>query len=194
MRLRELMDKVTIRSARPEDALALLQIYGHYVKDTAISFEYEIPSVMEFKSRIAHTLEGYPYLVLEENDKIRGYAYAGPFKTREAYRYSCELSIYVDQEATGKGYGRLLYSALEEKLKEQRMQNLYACIADPEVEDEYLTFNSEQFHSHLGFTLVGRFRRCAYKFGRWYNMVWMEKIIGEHEQNTQKNQDIVAQM
>ena len=188
------MDKVTIRSARPEDAQALLQIYGHYVKNTAISFEYDVPAVQEFTGRIAHTLEGYPYLVLEENDKIRGYAYAGPFKTREAYRYSCELSIYVDQRATGKGYGRLLYSALEEKLKEQGMQNLYACIADPEVEDEYLTFNSEQFHSHLGFTLVGRFRRCAYKFGRWYNMVWMEKIIGEHEKNTQKNQDIVAKM
>ena len=177
MRLREFMDKVTIRSARLEDAQALLQIYGHYVKNTAISFEYDVPAVQEFTGRIAHTLEGYPYLVLEENDKIRGYAYAGPFKTREAYRYSCELSIYVDQGETGKGYGRLLYSALEEKLKEQGMQNLYACIAYPEGEDPYVTMNSVDYHYHMGYSMAGYFKDCAVKFGRKYSMVWMEKTL-----------------
>ena len=174
------MSTVSIRSAVPEDAGRLLEIYAYYVENTAISFEYDVPTPEEFRSRIAHTLERYPYLVLEEGGVIRGYAYAGPFKARAAYRRSCEVSIYLDHSAKGKGYGRRLYEALEEALKAQGVLNLYACIGDPIVEDEYLTKNSEQFHQHLGFVKVGEFHRCGYKFGRWYNMIWMEKMIGEH--------------
>jgi phosphoglycolate phosphatase-like HAD superfamily hydrolase len=73
-----------------------------------------------------------------------------------------------------------LYEALEKEMKERGYLNLYACIAYPEVEDEYLTKNSAKFHAHLGYELVGKFHKCGYKFGRWYNMIWMEKIIGEH--------------
>lgn len=78
------------------------------------------------------------------------------------------------------GLGRQLYKALEQRLAQMGVLNLYACIGWPEAEDEYLTRNSAQFHEHLGFTLAGTFRRCGYKFGRWYDMVWMEKILGEH--------------
>ena len=78
------------------------------------------------------------------------------------------------------GIGRKLYETLEEQLAQQGIKNLYACIGSPIEEDEYLTNNSEQFHAHLGFVKVGEFHKCGFKFGRWYNMIWMEKIIGEH--------------
>ena len=171
-----------IREAKPEDAKALLEIYAYYVENTAITFEYDVPSTDVFRDRIIRTLEGYPYLVLEENGSILGYAYAGVFKDRPAYSRCCELSIYLSCGERRRGYGRMLYEALEAELKKRGFLNLYACIADPIVEDEYLTRNSEQFHRHLGFAKVGEFHRCGYKFGRWYNMIWMEKRIGEHEQ------------
>ena len=168
-----------IRNATLEDAERLLEIYGYYVENTAISFEYDVPSPDEFKGRIENTQKKYPYLVLEEDGMIRGYAYAGPFVGRKAYDHSCEVTIYIDSEAKGKGYGRALYEALEENLRKMGIRNLYACIGDPIVEDEYLTKNSEQFHQHMGFAKVGEFHKCGYKFGRWYNMIWMEKIIEE---------------
>ena len=171
---------VKIRSAVPNDAKRLLEIYAYYVANTAISFEYDVPTEEEFRIRIKNTLQKYPYLVLEEDGIIQGYTYAGVFKIRAAYARSCEVSIYVDRNTKRRGYGRMLYEALEEMLKKQGFLNMYACIAHPIVEDEYLSKDSEKFHRHLGFTLVGEFHKCSYKFGRWYNMIWMEKIIGEH--------------
>ena len=170
-----------IRTAKTEDAESLLKIYSYYVENTAISFEYVTPSPEEFRKRISDTLKKYPYIVIEEDGLIKGYAYAGVFKGRAAYDHCCEVTIYVDRDSKGKGYGRLLYDALEKALKNQGMINLYACIGDPEVEDEYLTKNSERFHRHMGYTKVGDFHKCGYKFGRWYNMIWMEKMIGEHK-------------
>jgi len=170
-----------LRKAEPQDAARLLEIYAYYVEHTAISFEYDVPSLEEFQARIEKTLRKYPYLVVEEDGRIRGYAYAGAFIGREAYKRSCELSIYVDRDARKKGCGRILYEGIEEKLREMGIVNLYACIGDPVSEDdEYLTRNSEQFHRHMGYQKVGVFHKCGYKFDRWYNMIWMEKIIGEH--------------
>ena len=83
--------------------------------------------------------------------------------------------------ARRRGYGRSLYGELERILKDKGITNLYACIGDPIEEDEYLTRNSERFHARMGFRKVGTFHKCGYKFNRWYNMIWMEKIIGEHE-------------
>ena len=169
-----------IRNASTADAERILEIYAYYVVNTAISFELDVPPLDEFERRIAMTLEKYPYLVVEDDGEIRGFTYAGPFKTRAAYERSCEVSIYVDCNARGRGYGRALYEELEKQLGTRGILNLYACIASPIEEDEYLTRNSEQFHSHLGFKTVGEFHKCSYKFGRWYNMIWMEKLIGEH--------------
>ena len=171
---------LTIRSAVPEDAARLREIYAYYVENTAISFEYEVPSLEEFRGRIENTLKKYPYLVLEEDRIVQGYTYAGVFKARAAYDRSCEVTVYLAPAAKGRGFGRRPYAALEEALKARGILNLYACIGDPLTEDEYLTKNSERFHQHLGYTKVGEFHQCGYKFGRWYNMIWMEKIIGEH--------------
>jgi len=169
-----------IRNATIDDAKRLLEIYAYYVKNTAITFEYDVPSLEEFRNRIANTLRKYPYLILEDEGIIQGYAYAGAFVGRAAYDHSCEMTIYLDRNSKGRGYGRALYEALEQALKGMGILNLYACIGDPVVEDEYLTRNSEQFHQHLGFSKVGTFHKCGYKFNHWYNMIWMEKIIGDH--------------
>ena len=173
-------NSITIRMATPADAEALLDIYAPYVENTAITFEYDVPSVKEFASRIEHTLEKYPYLVAEENRKILGYAYASPFHDRPAYDWAVETSIYVDQNIKHRGIGRKLHDALENALRDQGILNMNACIAYPPQEDEHLDKNSVEFHSHMGYRLVGEFYKCGYKFNRWYNMVWMEKLIGEH--------------
>ena len=166
-----------IRKAKISDAEALLSIYAPYVTDTAVTFEYKVPSVKNFSDRIYNTLQKYPYYVAENNGQILGYAYAGPFKTRAAYDWAVETTIYIRKDRQKTGVGKKLYEALEKVLHAQNICNLYACIGYPEVEDEYLTKNSAQFHAHLGYRMVGEFYHCGYKFNRWYNMVWMEKLL-----------------
>ena len=169
-----------IRPARLSDVEALLDIYSYYVEETAITFEYDVPAPDEFKERMRKILKRYPYLLAEQKGRIMGYAYAGPFVGRAAYQWSCEVSIYIEKDARGRGLGGALYHALEKELQKMGILNLYACIAYPAAEDEYLTRNSQQFHSHLGYVTAGRFHKCGYKFGRWYDMIWMEKMIGDH--------------
>lgn len=171
-----------IRIVNENDAEQLLKIYDYYVKNTAITFEYETPSVDEFKIRICNTLKKYPYLVSERNNKIVGYCYAGAFHERKAYDWAVETSIYIDKEYHGLGLGKELYTALEHALSLQNIINLNACIGYPQTEDKYLTKNSVQFHSHMGYRFVGEFYKCGYKFNRWYNMVYMEKCISDHSE------------
>lgn len=171
---------IQIRVAGEADAEALLAIYAPYVQHTAITFEYEVPSAEEFRGRIRNVLRRYPYLAAEDGGEIVGYAYVSPFKKRAAYDWAVETSIYVRQDRKRGGVGRRLYQALEDILKAQGVLNLNACIACPAREDEYLTRDSIAFHQRLGYQMVGEFHQCGCKFGRWYNMVWMEKSIGEH--------------
>ena len=117
---------------------------------------------------------------MEDNGEIIGYAYAGSFIGREAYEYSAEASIYLRRDEHGRGLGRKLSEELERELKEMGIINVNVCIGFPDEPDEYLTNNSAEFHKHLGYSLVGEFHKCGYKFGRWYNIIWMEKILGDH--------------
>ena len=174
-------EHIKIRTAVPEDAVALLEIYAPYVEHTAISFEYDVPSVEEFRERIVNRLEKYPYLVAEVDGKMLGYAYTSPFVGRAAYGWSAETTIYLREDCRKMGVGRALYEALEKVSKAQNILNLNACIGYPQEEDEYLTMNSVKFHEHMGYQMVGMFHNSGYKFGRWYHMVWMEKLIGEHK-------------
>ncbi|EKU71026.1 GNAT family N-acetyltransferase [Selenomonas sp. F0473] len=96
-----------IRDARPEDAPRLLEIYAYYVEHTAVSFEYDVPTLAEFENRVRNTAARYPYLVAVRNGRTLGYAYAGPFVGRAAYRCSCELTVYLDRAARGGGLGRM---------------------------------------------------------------------------------------
>ena len=252
------MGELTFRVARPEDAEALLAIYAPYVEETAITFEYEVPDIEEFRGRIAHTLATYPYIVAVEgqpanagagrvdgapvsstsasgadaagahrtSEHIIGYAYVGRLHARAAYDWAVETSIYVDRSARKHGLGRQLYERLEAILRAMNIISVNACIAypgtmnpavdvataadrlqdahigigDPNTadrarkdpregsadsgvdigEDPYLNTNSPDFHAHLGYQLVGHFHACAYKFDRWYDMIWMEKWIAPH--------------
>ncbi len=174
------MCNYTIRDAVKEDAAELSEIYRYYVKNTAVTFEYVAPSEEEFAERIGSTLKKYPYLVAEGEDGLIGFAFARAFRARPAYDYSAETTIYLCPDARRKGYGKELYSVLEHELACMGIKNLYACIAVTEREDSFLNTDSPLFHEALGFCRCGGFNNCGYKFGNWYSMIWMEKIIGEY--------------
>lgn len=171
------MSNITIRSATPGDAAAIWSIYRYYVEHTAISFEITMPTQEQIRQRIEKVLCCFPYLVAELNGKVIGYAYAGHFIPREAYYHCAEVSIYISRENHRSGIGRMLYDALIGQLRDQGITQIYACIGVPEIEDEYLTNNSAQFHAHMGFREVGRFCNSGKKFDRFYHMIWMEKLI-----------------
>ena len=173
-------DSIRLRIATTDDAKELLKIYAPYVTETAVSFEYDVPSPDEFRMRIADILRKHPYILAEKDGIILGYAYTHAFAERAAYDWSVETTIYIKEGMTKMGVGRMLYEALERISKTQNILNLNACIAYPEVEDNHLTLNSVRFHEHLGYRMVGTFHNSGYKFDTWYHMVWMEKIIGEH--------------
>ncbi|ESV55110.1 acetyltransferase [Streptococcus agalactiae LMG 14747] len=161
---------MTIRSARVSDAKDLLAIYAPYVEKTAITFEYTVPSLSEFEHRISHTLTKYPYLVYEEDAHILGYAYASTYKARAAYDWSCEVSIYVAEEARGRHIGTKLYDALESHLQAKGICNLLACITYPNDP-------SVQFHSQRGYQQVAHFKKIGYKGDKWHDIIWMQKRL-----------------
>ena len=180
-----------IRVATVDDAPELLAIYAPYVEGTAITAEYEVPTEDEFRGRIAHMLERYPYLVAvsDESDlagvdsqgRILGYSYVSPLNTRAAYDQSVETSIYVSRDARGRGVGRALHDRLVKILTSMNVTNMCACISATQAQDDpYLTDASIRFHERMGYRMVGRFDGCQNKFGRWYDMVWMERVIARH--------------
>lgn len=159
-----------IRPATVADAEALVAIYRYYVLETAITFEYTVPSVAQFQERIMATLPRYPYLVAEENGQLLGYAYAGVYKGRSAYDWSCEVTVYLAREAKGKGIGTLLYDRLEELLRQQQMVNLTACITGGNE-------GSVAFHEKRGYQQVAIFPQIGYKFGEWHDVLWLQKTL-----------------
>ena len=186
------MDRYIIREAVTNDANDIQAIYAPYVEQTAVTFEYNVPSEEEFCRRIETIKQNYPWIVAErvsvddgtsgiEKGQILGYAYASTFKPRDAYQWAVETSIYVDSSMKRCGIGRMLHDNLEQRLKAQGILNMNACISFINHEDEYLTQDSIRFHEQLGYKKVAHFHLCGKKFGRWYDMIWMEKIIGEHK-------------
>lgn len=162
-----------IRFATVQDAPELLKIYAPYVEHTAITFEYTVPTLAEFERRISHTLEKYPYLAAEEDGELLGYAYASSFKTRAAYNWSVETSIYIREDARHCGVGRALYTSLEALLFRQNICNLCACIAYPNP-------GSIAFHESFGYRTVAHFNASGYKNNTWWDMIWMEKNLCPH--------------
>lgn len=175
------MNAFEIRTARPEDAEQLAEIYRYYVENTAVSYEYEAPDVAGFERRIRETLKKYPYIVAESGRQILGYAYAGAFNMRAAASHSAEVSIYVDRDARRGGLGRALYTELERRLAEQKVLCLVAKVACcSRAFDEYLSRDSIEFHRHCGYRSAGTVENCGYKFGHWYGLMFMQKDIGEY--------------
>ena len=166
-----------IRDAQLEDAERLLEIYSYYVLNTAVSFEYDVPSLEEFKERIKNTKKKYPYLVCEKAGKIIGYVYASAYSSRESYSWTVSTSIYVDKNYRRLGVGSLLYKELELRLKEIGIINLLAGTAFTEKEDEYLTQDSPKFHLSQGYCEVAHMKGVGKKFERWYDLKWFQKKI-----------------
>jgi len=170
------IEKVTVA-----DAAEVLAIYAPYVLHTAITFEHDVPSLEEFQHRIKTISAKYPYIkAVQEDGTILGYAYANTFRPRKSYEHCVEVSIYVHCEHRRQQIGRLLYTTLEEILRDMGIRNMNACVTSSPVPDECLPPSSMLFHEKMGFSLVGMFHQCGYKFEKWYNMLWMEKLIGDH--------------
>ena len=164
---------MNIRLATPSDAATLLAIYAPYVENTAITFEYEVPTIEDFANRIEKTLEKYPYLVAEEDGLILGYAYASTYYARAAYDWAVELSVYVSQDARGKGVGSKLYDELEDLLDQMGYMHFLACISLPNED-------SIAFHTKRGYQQVAHFPKIGYKFNRWHDIVWLQKSLEKH--------------
>lgn len=169
-----------IRDARPEDAPELAAIYAWYVRETAISFELVPPTAAEMQERLEHITRSYPWLVLEEDGRILGYAYAGRYRSREAYRYTTELAVYLDRNARGRGLGPVLTTALLERLRTMDFYTALACI----------TCGNERsiaMVEKLGFERVGIAKNVGRKFGQWLSIVdytlplkpYAERLPGE---------------
>ena len=172
------MNEIKIRPAKIEDAERLLEIYSYYIKETAVTYEWDVLTVESFADRIRKITSKFPYLVCEdENGKIQGFVYASSFSERKAYDWTVETSIYLDKDARRMGAGSALYEALETELKKMDIVNLIAKIAWCEKEDEYLTHDSVLFHTKAGYEYSGTLKSVGKKFGRWYDIVMMTKRI-----------------
>ncbi len=169
--------------AAPADAAALLAIYAPYIEKTGITFEYVVPTTEQFSERIRKILEKYPYLVAVKNGEIVGYSYAKEFGERVAFSHSAETVLYIKENERGHRVGTLLYTELERLLKMQNITNMYAAVAYRETEDDTITHASPRFHMAMGYKKTAHFTNCGYKFGRWYDIIWYEKIIAEHGKN-----------
>ena len=171
--------ELTIRPVKLSDAPEILEIYTPYIKNTPITFETQVPSLKSFQERMEKITQRYPYLVCEQEGKVVGYAYASQYRERAAYRYSIELSIYVDQSCQRQGIGKALYTQLFQQLKTYGFYTAYACITMPNE-------NSVRLHQAFGFQKIGVFHNAGYKAGKWLDVLWMEKPLKEYGVPSQK--------
>lgn len=160
-----------LRAATPADAAAIAAIYNHYVLNTIITFEEDAVSEEEMKARITEVLDaGRPWFVWEENGRVLGYAYASGWKSRCAYRYAVESSIYLDQSATGRGLGRRLYVALIDALRARKIHCIIGGIALPNPASVALS-------EKLGFQKIGHFKEVGWKFNQWIDVGYWELML-----------------
>lgn len=163
----------TIRFATEADGDGVRAVYAPYVRDFVVSFETETPSIAEMERRIAAAVTEYPWLVCEHDERVVGYAYAGPHRSREAYRWSIDCSVYVDAGYHRNGVARGLYESLLALCRVQGFHNAYAGITLPNEA-------SVAFHEEMGFEPVGVYERVGYKMGDWHDVGWWAKSLGDH--------------
>jgi phosphinothricin acetyltransferase len=164
-----------IRPVRPSDAEAICLIYNHYVLHTIVSFEEEAVAPEEMARRMeAVAVAGLPWLVLEEESRLVGYAYATPWKTRRGYRYAVESSVYLEASAGGKGHGSRLYAELLAELRSRPLRTVIGGIALPNEA-------SVGLHEKLGFRKVAHFERVGWKHGRWVDVAYWQLSLSEDE-------------
>jgi L-amino acid N-acyltransferase YncA len=159
-----------IRDASEQDGRACAAIYAPYVTDTAISFELDPPAANEMAQRIAAAQRCHAWLVLEHDARVVGYAYGGPYKERPAYRWSSEVSVYLELGRRRTGGGRALYTALFDRLAARGYRTLLAGMTLPNDA-------SVGLHRALGFEPVGTHRRVGWKHGRWHDVAWTQRML-----------------
>lgn len=168
------MEQRYLRRASAADAQGILDIYAPYIENTAVTFEYDVPSIEEFTARVRQAASTYPYLVCEADGDIAGYAYARRHKERAAYGWNAELSVYLSPAWQGRGIGTALYRALIALLDAQHVKNLYACVTLPNEA-------SVRLHEKTGFSLLGAYHKSGWKNGAWHDVGWFEKRLGGDE-------------
>lgn len=167
-------DTYSIRFISPEqDAASCLKVYEPYVFHTPITFDYKVPELNEFQSKILDTIYEYPWLVCLKNDQIEGYAYASRHRYKTAYQWSAESTIYITESLQGKGIGSILYETLLSILKIQGFFNVYAGVTVPNKKSELL-------HSKMGFEEIGIFNKIGFKSGAWHDVKWFQKTLQEY--------------
>ncbi len=164
---------MTIRFVKIEDAAEMLAIYAPFIENTATSFETSVPSISEFRNRIASYTQKYPWLVLEIDGKLAGYAYASKHRERHAYQWATEVSVYVHPQFYRRGVAQASYEKLFYILKEMQFSNVYAIIVLPNA-------GSVALHTALGFEPVGVYKKIGFKHGAWHDVFWMVKYINDH--------------
>lgn len=166
------MGKAVLRFVQETDAAQILEIYTPYIRDTAVTFECEVPSLAAFTQRIREFSAQYPYLVCEIDGWLVGYAYAHRQKERAAYGWNAELSVYLKQDYLRMGIGKAFYTALIDILRLQNVRNVYGGVTVPNE-------NSEKLHEAMGFKKLGVYHKTGYKRGAWHDVAWFERHIGE---------------
>lgn len=166
--------ETTMRLAAAHDSEPIRAIYAPYVRDTAITFECEVPSASAFSERVERIRAAYPYIVAERNGSVIGYAYAHECGERGAYQWNAELSVYLDQTATGGGIGMMLCETLIELLELQGVRNVFSLITVPNEP-------SVKLHERLGFAPCGVQVQTGYKLGSWHDVAWYQKQIGSKD-------------
>jgi L-amino acid N-acyltransferase YncA len=159
-----------IRTATLTDAKRITEIYNYYVMNTTVTFEEEPVTEEIMKERITEVVEKYPWLVYEKDGKVIGYAYAGAWKSRCAYKYSVETSVYIENGLSGKGIGSVLYKELLSKLNELQLHGIIGGIALPN--DGCIAL-----HKKFGFEKVAHFKEVGNKFNKWIDVTYYEKIL-----------------
>jgi L-amino acid N-acyltransferase YncA len=163
----------TVRLIESRDTEDILNIYSHYILNTTVTFETEIPSLTSFNERIKHIVSTYPWIICEYEDEIVGYAYACKHRERSAYQWSVEVSVYLGPEYTGQGIGKILYSSLINILRFQGFINVYAGIALPNI-------SSVGIHEKFGFEHIALYKNVGYKFRKWIDVGWWWLALSVH--------------
>jgi L-amino acid N-acyltransferase YncA len=166
-----LPNSANVRPASPDDAHACAAIYAPYVDETAVTFELEAPSPQQMAQRIAAASATHAWLVLEDDGRVVGYAYGGPFHGRPAYRWACEVSVYLELGRRRTGGGRALYEALFARLAERGFRMAVAGMTLPNEA-------SVALHLALGFQTVGVYRSIGFKHGAWHDVEWTQRALG----------------
>ncbi len=157
---------LSMKSCTEKDLPAVISIYAPYILSSAVSFEVTVPSLIEMTERMTQFLN-YGFLVAQDSEtgKIVGFAYASPHRTRAAYRWCCEVSVYVDASVQRKGVAKQLYLGLFKELRSKNLFNAYAVITLPNLV-------SVKFHEALGFVKCGHYSKIGFKFGQWHDVGW----------------------